>query len=83
MPASVTITPRKIFLEDVQTTTAYTPTGSAQTVGGVGTVTLTPINMVQFSTFPSYASRAAATTALGAGALYYDTTTFTIRPTSG
>jgi len=83
MPSSVTITPRKIFLEDLQVSTAYSPTLSAQTVGGVGTVSLTPINAVLFSSFPSYASRAAATAALGGGRIYFDSTLGTLGVTTG
>lgn len=82
MPASVTITPRKIFKEDLNLTTDYTPTTSDQTVGGVGTVPLTPINAVLYSAFPSYANITAANAALAAGRIYYDVSLGTLAVTT-
>ncbi len=82
MPASVTITPRKAFLEDLELTTDYTPTESDQFVGGVGTVPLTPINAVLYSAFPSYANQTAANTALAAGRIYFDQSLGTLAVTT-
>lgn len=82
MPASVTITPRKIFLEDLEVTTDYAPTPSDQTVGGIGTVPLTPISAVLYSAFPSYADQATANAALAAGRIYYDESLGTLAVTT-
>lgn len=82
MPASVTITPRKMFKEDLNLTTDYTPTTSDQTVGGVGIVPLTPINAVLYSAFPSYANLTAANAALAAGRIYYDVSLGTLAVTT-
>lgn len=73
MPASITITPRKIFLEDLELSTENSPSTSNQEVGGVGTVPLTPISAVLYSAFPAYANQTAANAALAAGRIYYDT----------
>lgn len=72
MPASVTITPRKIFIEDLEVTTDYTPTTQDVEVGGLGEVPLTPINFVKISDYPSYANVTAANAALPAGRIYFD-----------
>ena len=82
MPSSVTITPRKIFLEDLQVVTDHAPTPSAQVVAGVGTVSLTPISAVLYSAFPAYANLAAANGALPAGRIYYDTSLGTLAVTT-
>ena len=82
MPASVTITPRKIFQEDLELSTDYTPTPSNETVGGVGVVPLTPINAVLFSAFPSYADQTAANAALPAGRIYFDESLSTLAVTT-
>jgi len=72
MPASLTITPRQVFQEDLSLTTDYAPTPVDVEVGGLGEVPLTPINAVLYSAFPSYANQAAANTALAAGRIYFD-----------
>ena len=75
MPASVTITPRKIFLEDLQLTTSQAPATSNQTVGGVGTVPLTPISAVLYSSFGAYSNdTTAAAGGIQLGQIYYNTT---------
>ena len=72
MPSIVTISPRKIFLEDLNVTTSNSPTPSSQTVMGVGTVSLTPISAVLYSAFGSYANDAAAGAGgVNVGFLYY------------
>jgi len=75
MSAIYKITPRKIFLEDLSVSTHHDPGTSDQYVKGVGTVPLTPISMVLYSAFGSYANDAAAAAdGLGLGALYYNST---------
>lgn len=82
MPASVTITPRKTFLEDLEVTTDYAPTTQDVEVGGLGVVPLTPVSVVLYSAFPSYANQAAANTALAAGRIYYDVSLGTLAVTT-
>lgn len=83
MPSSVTIKPRPIYIEDLSLTTSNAPTLQSQTVGGLGITSLTPISAVLYSAFPAYANRAAATSGIGAGRIYYDTTLGTIAVTTG
>ena len=82
MPASVTITPRPVYQEDVSLTTDYTPTPVEVEVGGLGPVDLTPINAVLYSAFPSYANVTAANTALAAGRIYFDVSLGTLAVTT-
>lgn len=82
MPASVTITPRKTFLEDLNLTTDYAPTQSDQFVGGLGVVPLTPISLVLYSAFPSYADLSTANAALVAGRIYFDVSLGTLSVTT-
>jgi len=82
MPASVTITPRPTALEDLLLTTDYAPTQEDYYVGGLGTVPITPISMVLYSAFPSYANQAAANTALAAGRIYFDVSLGTLAVTT-
>jgi hypothetical protein len=82
MPASLTITPRKIFLEDLEVSTSPSPSTSDQEVGGVGTVPLTPISAVLYSAFPSYSNQTAANAALAAGRIYYDESLGTLAVTT-
>jgi hypothetical protein len=75
MPSSVTITPRKLFQEDLNLTTDYTPTPSSQYVGGIGTLPLTPINAVLYSSFGAYTNdTTAAAGGIALGQIYYNTT---------
>jgi hypothetical protein len=82
MPASVTITPRLIFQEDLSLTTDYAPTQEDVEIGGLGTVPVTPINAVLYSAFPSYANVTAANTALAAGRIYFDISLGTLAVTT-
>ena len=82
MPASVTITPRPVYQEDVSLTTDYTPTPVEVEVGGLGLVDLTPINAVLYSAFPSYANVTAANAALAAGRIYFDVSLGTLAVTT-
>lgn len=77
MPSAVTVTPRKLFKEDLQLTTSPSAPTSNQTVLGLGTVALNPIDAVLYSAFPSAASDQIAhdTYGVGKGYLYYNTTT--------
>lgn len=69
------ITPRKLFLEDIQVTTDHTPTPSTQYVLGAGNVPLTPVALVLYSAFGSYANDAAAAAGgVAIGSIYYSTT---------
>lgn len=77
--AFVTVTPRKIFLEDLEVTTAQAPTPSTQYVGGVGNTNLTPIAVVLYSAFSSYANDAAAAAGgVPVGGLYFSSTYTTL-----
>ena len=82
MPASLTITPRLAFKEDLSLTTDYTPTAEEVEVGGLGLIELTPINAVLYSAFPSYANVTAANTALAAGRIYFDVSLGTLAVTT-
>ncbi len=74
MPSSVTITPRKLFKEDLQLTTNPNAATSNQTVLGLGTVALSQIDAVLYSAFTQAASDVAAATAgVGVGEIYYNT----------
>lgn len=76
MPASVTITPRKLFKEDLHLTTSPSAATSNQVVLGLGTVALNPIDAVLYSAFTQAASDAAAGIAgVGIGEIYYSTAT--------
>lgn len=76
MPSSVTITPRKLFKEDLQLTTSPTAATSNQTVLGLGTVALNPIDAVLYSAFTRAADDQAAHAAgVTKGQIYYNTTT--------
>lgn len=69
------ITPRKLFLEDLQVTTDHTPTTSTQYVLGAGNVPLTPIAAVLYSAFGSYANDSvAAAGGVPIGGIYFSTT---------
>ena len=75
MPSSVTLTPRKIFKEDLNLSTDHSPATVDQTVGGVGVVPLTPINAAMYSDFGAYANDAlAAAGGIALGQIYYNTT---------
>lgn len=75
MPASLTLTPRKIFLEDLNVTTSQAPTPSNQYVAGVGTVPLTPIAAVLYSAFGAYTNDSTASSGgIALGQVYYNTT---------
>ncbi len=75
MPSSVTVTPRKLFKEDLQLTTSPNASTSNQTVLGLGTVALNPIDAVLYSVFTQAANDAAAGTAgIAVGEIYYNTT---------
>ena len=75
MPSSVTITPRKVFLEDLELSTSHAPATSDQEVGGVGTVPLTPISAVLYSAFGAYSNdTTAAAGGVILGQIYYNTT---------
>jgi hypothetical protein len=75
MPSSVTITPRKIFLEDLELSTSTAPSTSNQYVGGLGTVPLTPISAVLYSAFGAYSNdTTAAAGGIALGQIYYNTT---------
>lgn len=75
MPSSVTITPRKLFKEDLQLTTSPNAAASNQTVLGLGTVALNPIDAVLYSSFTQASSdTTAAAGGVDAGEVYYNTT---------
>lgn len=76
MPSSVTITPRKLFKEDLQLTTNPSAATSNQTVLGLGTVALNPIDAVLYSAFvQAVDDQAAHNAGVDKGYLYYNTTT--------
>lgn len=77
MPSSVTITPRKLFKEDLQLTTNPSAPTSNQTVLGLGTVALNSIDAVLYSAFPQAANDKIAHDTYGVdkGYIYYNTTT--------
>lgn len=76
MPSSVTITPRKLFKEDLQLTTSPSAAASNQTVLGLGTVALSPIDAVLYSAFSQALNdSAAASQGVAVGEIYYNTTT--------
>ena len=75
MPSSVNVTPRKICLEDIQVSASPSPGTVSMYVMGAGTVPLTPVSMVLYSAFSSYANDAAAAVGgVAVGGLYYSTT---------
>lgn len=75
MPSAVTITPRKLFKEDLQLTTLPNPVTSSQTVLGLGTVSLNAIDAVLYSAFTQADNDSSAGTAgVAVGQIYYNTT---------
>ena len=75
MPSSVTITPRKLFKEDLQLTTNPNAAASNQTVLGLGTVALNPVDAVLYSSFTQASNDTnAGTGGVDAGEVYYNTT---------
>jgi hypothetical protein len=80
MPSSVTITPRKLFKEDLQLTTSPNAPTLSQTVLGLGTVPLTQIDAVFYSAFTQASNDSSAgTLGVNIGDIYYNTTTNTLR----
>lgn len=74
MPSSVTITPRKLFKEDIQLTTNPNAATSSQTVLGLGTVALNPVDAVLYSAFVQASNDSSAGTAgVAVGEIYYNT----------
>ncbi len=76
MPTSVTLTPRKIFLEDFDLAT--TPAGGTASVNVLGApanpVTLTKLSPFLLTSLGQYANDAAAAAGgVGLGALYWNT----------
>lgn len=77
---SLVVTSRKLFKEDLYTSTDHTPATVNQTVGGVGTVALTPVNAFFYSDVGAYANDAAAAAGgLNVGDLYYDSVNLRLR----
>lgn len=75
MPDSITLTPRKIFLEDLSTTTNASGATASVTVLGTGAVTLNKLALVLLTQFTQAASDAAAAGAgVNLGQIYYNTT---------
>jgi hypothetical protein len=80
MPTSLTLTPRKIYKEDLALSTSPSPTPISEYVLGVGNVPLNPINAVMYSSFGQYANDAAAAAGgVGVGYLYYNTSASAIK----
>ena len=74
MPSSVTITPRKLFEEDLQLTTNPSAATSSQVVLGLGTVSLNPIDAVLYSSFTQASNDSSAGVAgVAVGEIYYNT----------
>lgn len=79
MPSIVTLTPRLLYAEDLALSTSNAPATVDKEVMGVGTVPLTPISAVLYSTFHSYANDAAAAAGgVPVGGLYYSSTYSTL-----
>lgn len=75
MPQAVTITPRKIFLEDIDLTTTKSATTTAYILG-LGTTTVHPCDFISLSNLTSAASDgAAAGLGVAVGYQYYNTGT--------
>lgn len=71
----LTVTPRKIFLQDLEVTTDPNAEPIEVYVGGVGDTPLDPIAMVLYSAFGQYADDATATShGIVLGQIYYNTT---------
>lgn len=70
--AFLTVTPRPIYLEDLAVSTSQAPATVSEYVGGVGDTNLTPIAVVLYSAFSSYANDAAAAAGgVPVGGLYF------------
>lgn len=77
MPVSVSVTPRKIYIEDLDLSTAATAQTTTVNVLGAGTnpQTVTKVDMVRLTQFISAANdTAAAAAGVSVGAIYYNTT---------
>lgn len=74
MPGSVTINPRKIYVEDIDFTTTRGETTSA-TILGAGSQTVTKVDVYRLSDLTAAANDAAAASAgVIIGQHYYNTT---------
>ncbi len=80
MPTSLTLTPRKIYKEDLALSTSPSATPISEYVLGVGNTPLNPVDAVLYSSFGQYSSDAAAAAGgVGVGYLYYNTSTSKIK----
>jgi hypothetical protein len=74
MPTSLTLTPRKIYKQDLNLTDNPSAAPVTEYVLGVGNVQLNPLDAVLYSSFGQYASDAAAAAGgVGVGYFYYNT----------
>lgn len=71
-----TITPRKIYIEDLNLSTSPTAATTTETIMGSGTQTVTKVDMVRFTQFVQAANdTAAAAASVPVGGIYYNTST--------
>lgn len=77
MPSSITLTPRKIYVEDLElTTNAAGATAAVNVLGAAGNPqTLNKVDMVRLTQFTSAANDVAAAAAgVNVGQVYYNST---------